>query len=134
MVGVLVFTHGALGDSLLRAAAHVLGGMPPHAEAVTIAPGEAPDSIIGRAREALARVDQGRGVLVLTDIYGATPANTALRLLEDGRVEGISGVNLPMMLRALTQRGDPLEKLIERVRTGGVDGIVHMNRDRCRSC
>ena len=73
-------------------------------------------------------------MLVLTDIFGATPSNTALKLLEDGRVEGISGVNLPMMLRALTQRGDPLDRVLERARGGGVDGIIHMNRDRCRSC
>jgi PTS system mannose-specific IIA component len=134
LVGVLVFTHGALGDALLRAAAHVLGGMPPHAEAVMIAPGESPEAILARAHQALARVDQGDGVLILTDIYGATPANTALKLLEDGNVEGLSGVNLPMMLRALTQRGDSLDKVLERTRGGGMDGIVYMNRDRCRSC
>ncbi len=134
MIGILVLTHGTHGEALLRAAGHVLGSRPAHAETIAILAGESPETILEHAREALARVDQGQGVLVLTDIYGATPANTALKLLADGRVEGVSGVNLPMLLRALTHRAEPLTNVVEKSREGGVEGIVHMNRDLCRNC
>lgn len=78
------------------------------------------------AREMLALVDDGSGVLVLTDIFGASPANLALKLLDRGRVEGLTGVNLPMLLRALHYRDRSMEILIVRARDGGRDGILNM--------
>ena len=63
-----------------------------------------PDAILPVAEDLIRFLDQGQGVLVLTDIYGATPSNIAARLLEPGQVEGIAGVNLPMLIRALTYR------------------------------
>ncbi|MEQ1894286.1 MAG: PTS fructose transporter subunit IIA [Planctomycetota bacterium] len=134
MIGILILTHGALGEALLRSAGHVLGSRPVYAETIEIVAGESPETILEHARQALAKVDQGHGVLVLTDIFGATPANTALKLLLDGEVEGISGVNLPMLLRALTHRAEPLADVVEKSRAGAVEGIVHMNRDLCRNC
>ncbi len=68
-------------------------------------------------------VDNGEGVLVLTDIFGASPANLAIKLLEPGRVEGLTGVNLPMLLRALTYREKGMEILLQRARDGGRDGV-----------
>lgn len=134
MTGILILTHGTLGEALLRAATHVLGSPPQHVEAIGIAAREAPEALLARAQEALARVDQGQGVLVLTDIFGATPANIALKLLADGHVEGLSGVNLPMLLKALTHRSKPLADVLEKTREGAAEGIVHMNRDRYRNC
>jgi PTS system ascorbate-specific IIA component len=77
------------------------------------------------------QLDQGDGVLVLTDIYGATPGNIALRLLEPGRVEGVSGVNLPMLIRALTYREQGLALAVEKALSGGTEGVVHMTKDSC---
>lgn len=134
MIGILILTHGTLGEALLRAAAHVLGSRPAHAEKIGIVAGDPPEEALERAQAALARVDQGQGVLVLTDIFGATPANVALKLLADGRVEGLSGVNLPMLLRALTHRSEPLAEVVAKAQAGATEGIVHMNRDRCRNC
>jgi PTS system ascorbate-specific IIA component len=74
----------------------------------------------------LMAVDSGKGVLVLTDIFGASPANLALKLLEPGRVEGLTGVNLPMLLRALTYRDRDMETLLMRARDGGRDGVFNM--------
>ncbi len=74
----------------------------------------------------LSLVDRGSGVLVLTDIFGASPANLALKLLERGRVEGLTGVNLPMLLRALHYRDRSMDILIVRARDGGRDGIINM--------
>ena len=78
------------------------------------------------ARDMLALVDKGDGVLILTDIFGASPANLALKLLERGRIEGLTGVNMPMLLRALTYRDKGMETLLVRARDGGRDGIINM--------
>ena len=75
-------------------------------------------------------VDSGRGVLLLTDIFGATPANVALKLLQPGRVEGVSGVNLPMLLRALTYRDKDMETLVTKTVAGGRDGVMLMKGAR----
>ena len=78
------------------------------------------------ARELMMLVDQGEGVLILTDIFGATPANVAMKLLEPGRVEGVAGVNLPMLLRALTYRDKGMETLLIKAVGGGRDGVINM--------
>ena len=78
------------------------------------------------ARRLVELVDSGSGVLILTDILGATPANTAARLLEPGRVEGIAGVNVPMLLRALTYRGQGIEVLLKKTVAGACEGVVRM--------
>ena len=70
-------------------------------------------------------------MLVLTDIFGATPGNVVSRLLEDGRVEGVSGVSLPMLLRVVTGRNGSLSEAVQRALSGGAEGVVHMNSDRC---
>ncbi len=131
MVGILLITHGALGESLLRAAAHTLGRQPPRAEHLNVSAADAPEALLARGREALARVDDGSGVLVLTDMFGATPANVAAKLLHNGKVEGLSGANLPMLVRALAHREEPLAEVVQKARAGGAEGVVHMNADRC---
>ena len=77
------------------------------------------------------QLDEGDGVLVLTDMYGATPGNIALKLLEPGRVEGVAGVNLPMLVRALTYREQGLAVVVEKALSGGVEGVMHMTTDSC---
>ena len=78
------------------------------------------------ARQMLHLVDDGDGVLLLSDLFGATPSNLALKLLEPGRVEGLTGVNLPMLLRALNYRDKGMSTLLVRARDGGRDGILNM--------
>jgi PTS system mannose-specific IIA component len=68
-------------------------------------------------------LDQGDGVLVMSDIYGATPSNIAARLLKPGRVEGVAGVNLPMLIKALSYRDQPLAVAVSKATAGGADGI-----------
>jgi PTS system ascorbate-specific IIA component len=131
MVGILLITHGALGESLLRAAAHTLGRQPERAEHISVTELDAPESLLARGREALARIDDGSGVLVLTDMYGATPANVAAKLLANGSVEGLSGANLPMLVRALAHRDLALAQVLEKALSGGADGVLYMNTDRC---
>jgi len=78
------------------------------------------------ARQMLSLVDNGKGVLVLTDIFGASPANLAGKLLEPGRIECLTGVNLPMLLRALTYREKGMDILLQRARDGGRDGVFNV--------
>jgi PTS system ascorbate-specific IIA component len=66
-------------------------------------------------------------------MFGATPANIAAKLLANGRVEGLAGANLPMLVRALAHREESLAAVVEKARSGAADGLVHMNADRCRN-
>ncbi len=135
MIGVLVVTHGSIGEALLTSAAQILGGAPAQVATLSVWRQDDPDDLVLRARELLETLDAGDGVLVLTDIFGATPGNVVSRLLEDGRVEGVSGASLPMLLRVLTSRngsmGSKLSAAVQRAISGGSEGVVHMNSDRC---
>ena len=135
MIGVLLVTHGEIGTALLTSASQILGGAPPQIATLSVWRHDDPDDLVLRATELLEQLDAGDGVLVLTDIFGATPGNVVSRLLNDGRVEGVSGVSLPMLLRVLTGRnGSTASKLsaaVKRALSGGAEGVVHMNSDRC---
>jgi PTS system ascorbate-specific IIA component len=131
MIGILVVTHGSIGESLISSAAQILGYEPPQVAVLSVWRQDDPDDLVLRARELLEGLDSGDGVLVVTDIFGATPGNVVSRLLEDGRVEGVSGASLPMLLRVLTGRNGSLSAAVKRALTGGAEGVVHMNSDRC---
>jgi PTS system mannose-specific IIA component len=133
LIGILIISHGALGESLIHAASHVLGKRPLRVRQIGVTVHDDPEAILPLARQCVRELDDGEGVLLLTDIYGATPCNIARRLLEKGRVEGISGLNLPMLIRALTYRNEPLAAAVEKARSGGVEGVVHMNSDSCNA-
>ncbi len=129
MIGILIVAHDTLGDSLVRAVTHVLGSRPPQFEALGVAAGDDPLLVLPKAREAIARLDTGDGVLVVSDIFGATPCNLACKLLAPGRVEGIAGVNLPMLVRAFTYRGKGMDTLMKKAVSGGCDGVLHIEVD-----
>ena len=135
MIGVLVVTHGSIGESLLSSAAQILGETPQQVAVLSVWRQDDPDDLVLRARELLEGLDAGDGVLVITDIFGATPGNVVSRLLEDGQIEGVSGASLPMLLRVLTGRNgstqDKLRAGVQRALSGGAEGVVHMNSDRC---
>ena len=133
MVGILIISHGALGEALIHAASHVLGKRPLRVRQVGVTVHDDPEAILPHARELVRQLDDGAGVLVLTDIYGASPGNIAMKLLERGRVEGVSGISLPMLVRALTYRDQPLAVVVEKALSGGHEGVVHMNTDCCCS-
>ena len=131
MIGVLVISHGAIGETLLSSAEQILGARQAQSAALGVSRSDDPDKVLERARALVARLDQGAGVLVLTDMFGATPCNVAARLLADGRVEGVSGVSLPMLVRVLSGRNGSLPAAVQRALTGGAEGVVHMNTDSC---
>ena len=131
MIGILIVSHGAFGEALIHSASHVLGKRPLRVQQVGITVHDDPQAILPQARELLRQLDDGDGVLVLTDLYGATPGNIALKLLEPGKVEGLSGVSLPMLIRALTYRDKGLATALAKALSGGTEGVVHMTQDAC---
>jgi mannose PTS system EIIA component len=126
MIGILLVSHGAFGESLIHCASHVLGKRPLYVRQLGVTVHDDPEEILPTAKDLIRFLDQGQGVLVMTDIYGATPSNIASRLLEPGRVEGIAGVNLPMLIRALTYREEPLEAVVAKALSGGTEGVTRM--------
>ena len=127
MIGILIVSHGAFGESLIHSASHVLGKRPLYVRQLGVTVHDDPDEILPVARDLIRFLDQGEGVLVMTDIYGATPSNIGARLLEPGRVEGIAGVNLPMLIKALTHReAVTLEDLVGKALSGATEGVVRM--------
>lgn len=129
MIGLLIVAHGTLGESLIHCASHVMGKRPLYLRQLGVTIHDDPDAILPQARDLVRFVDQGKGVLVLTDIFGATPSNIACRLLQSGSVEGLSGVNLPMLIKALTYRESPMDVLIEKSLSGAMDGVIRMPGD-----
>jgi len=131
VIGILIVAHGAVGEALIHSASHVLGRRPLRVRQVGITVHDDPEAMLPQAQDLVQQLDEGDGVLVLTDIYGATPGNIALRLLKPGRVEGIAGVNLPMLVRALTYREQGLAVAVEKALSGGHEGVIHMTTDAC---
>ena len=106
MVGLVIATHGRLAEELLRTAEGIVGPLG-QSEAVSVAADVSMDAARARLGEAVKRVDAGDGVLVLTDMFGGTPANLALTFLDE-KVEVVTGVNLPMIVKLATARGGGL--------------------------
>jgi PTS system ascorbate-specific IIA component len=126
MVGILIITHGTLGESLIHCVTHVLNKRPTRVRQIGITAHDDPAMLIAHARETIRQLDDGSGVLVLSDIYGATPCNVVSRLLIPGKVEGVAGVNVPMLIRALTYRDQPLAEVVLKAVSGGCEGVLRI--------
>jgi PTS system ascorbate-specific IIA component len=124
-VGVLLVTHPGIGSALLAVLARLMPVAPLRAEAFEVGFGDAPDAVLPAASAALRRVDGGDGVLVLTDLYGATPANVAARLSRIGTpVRRVSGLCLPMLLRVMNYAELGLDELPAVAAAGARNGVV----------
>lgn len=106
-----------------------MGIDPPFLMQLGVSVHDDPANLLPKAREMVQQLDQGDGVLVLSDIYGATPCNIACRLVEPGRVEGVAGVSLPMLVRALSYRHEILPIVVEKAMSGGLEGVVHFTEE-----
>ena len=112
MIGVVIVTHCRLAEELIAAARLVVGEELKQFQPVSIGPTEGTEDIREKIIGAIRKVDEGQGVLILTDMYGGTPSNIRLSLLEEKKIEVITGVNLPMLLKLATHPNDmDLEKL-----------------------
>jgi PTS system ascorbate-specific IIA component len=123
-VGVLLLTHQAMGDALVTAAHHVLGQFALPLEVLEVPANAEPDATLCDASQRARKLDQGEGVLVLSDLYGATPCNIAHKLGKLGlRTHCVSGLNLPMLLRVLNYPDQDLDQLAQTAASGGRGGI-----------
>lgn len=127
MVGILLLTHAPLGQAFIEAASHVFRGRPERIESVDVVADQDTGDVNRRAREVIARLDDGSGVLVITDVMGGTPSNCCHQLADPGRVEVIAGISLPMLLRAITYRNDTLDVVVEMALAGGQSGAVRVD-------
>lgn len=131
MIGILIITHGTLGDSLLDCANHMLGKASPQLASLAVSSKDDPNGVVPKAMALVAKVNSGDGVLVLSDMYGATPCNIVTQILQPGVVEGVAGVNLPMLVRVMTYRHEPLLVLVDKALSGGREGVVAFDRESC---
>lgn len=129
MNAILLIAHAPLANALRQCALHVFPDCGAAVMAIDVQPNLSPEETLGSARIALdqlARHPQFKGVLVLTDIFGATPSNVAQKLVDGVSSRLITGVNLPMLLRAVTYRHEPLDTLVSRAVVGGTQGVMQV--------
>jgi PTS system ascorbate-specific IIA component len=126
VVGILLVTHNGLGTSLADCIVHVLGEMPKRLKVLSVLAEDDPQLKVNEGELMIKELDNGSGVLILVDVLGATPSNIGRRLCHAERVEGIAGVNLPMLLRVVCTPNKTLTELARIAFEGGRECIVHM--------
>jgi len=124
MVGILLLTHAPLGQAFISAATHVFRTRPERLDAVDVSADQDTGEVERLAKKAIAGLDDGSGVLVITDVMGGTPSNCTLGLCNVDNVAVIAGISLPMLLRAITYRQDTLDVVVEMALAGGQGGAV----------
>lgn len=126
MIGILIITHGTLGESLIHCASHMLNKRPPKLRQLGVTAQDDPVLLVPQARALAKDLNDGDGVLILTDMYGGSPSNIAAKLVIPGRIEAVAGVNLPMLIRALTYRDKTLQNIVTKAVSGGCDGVLRV--------
>jgi len=127
MVGILLLTHAPLGQAFISAANHVFRTRPERLDAVDVSADQDTGEVERLAKKAIAGLDDGSGVLVITDVMGGTPSNCTLGLCNVDNVAVIAGISLPMLLRAITYRQDTLDVVVEMALAGGQGGAVRVD-------
>lgn len=125
--GILLITHPGIGNAMLSSARRILPDCPLRIRCLEVPNDAAPERLQREAADLLARLDQGEGVLILTDIFGATPNNIARRLAEPGRVSVLAGLSLPMLVRLFNYPNEDLNGLCEAAIQGAMRGIGQCN-------
>lgn len=129
MNAILIIGHAPLAHALRQCALHVFPDCAPMLAAIDVQPNLSPEETLATARIAMAQLTQQpqvTGVLVLTDIFGATPSNVAQKLVDGVTSRLITGVNLPMLLRSVSYRHEPLDALVARAVVGGTQGVMQV--------
>lgn len=124
-VSLLIVTHENIGESLLNVVHTTMGAIPLQARAVAVEPDTDPNILTPVLLEVVHEIDQGDGVLVLSDLIGSTPCNIARSLSEAPCVKVISGINLPMLIRVMNYSKLSLPELAEKALSGGKDGVMN---------
>lgn len=128
-VGILIISHDDIGKMLMETAVGALGFCPTQCKLLKVRRDSDPDQLLQRARQDCEQLNSGEGVLVLTDMYGSTPSNIACRLQNNNDTVVVSGLNLPMLIRAFNYPMLPLAELVDKAVTGGREGIMNCRAD-----
>jgi PTS system ascorbate-specific IIA component len=129
MNAILIIAHAPLAHALRQCALHVFPDCGADLAAIDVQPNLPPEETLATARIAMDQLSRNpavKGVLVLTDIFGATPSNVAQKLVDGAKSRLITGVNLPMLLRSVSYRNEPLEALVSRAVIGGTQGVMQV--------
>jgi PTS system mannose-specific IIA component len=137
MIGIVIVTHSRLGAALIEAAEFIIGGRSKALVSVSIDIKQSAEKLRKNIHDGIKKVDKNDGVLILTDMFGGTPSNLSYSFLEEGRIEVISGVNLPILIQAVNTREKlELSKLATRLEKFGkksislASGILKGNKRR----
>lgn len=124
MVGIIIVAHGNLSSEFIETTRMITNDPIPFVSAISITPHDSTHEVADKIRKAISQVDDGDGVLIFTDMFGGTPSNVSLSFLEEGKVEVISGLNLPMLLQvALHREGASLNELGQVLQAVGREHI-----------
>lgn len=129
MAGILVVAHNALGESLVDCVRHVLGRAPDDLKVLSVYAEDDPQQKLAEGHALIKQLDRGKGVLILADIYGATPSNLARQLCREEHIMGVAGVNLPMLLRVVCHPNKNMPELAQIALEGGRECIVTMGKE-----
>ncbi|MDO5685781.1 MAG: PTS mannose transporter subunit IIA [Neisseria sp.] len=136
MIGLLVITHEAVGQAYRALSEHFFNQLPDYVRVMGIHRDEAPEDILARAQILIDELPADNGVLVLTDIFGATPCNIARKLLTKQRIAMLTGLNAPMMIKALqyAQERTDIEAFAHEVQQAAIDGIIRVDEECEHGC
>lgn len=127
-VGILLITHDDIGSSLLHSLQQMLGTLPLPVKVLPIRHENEPLEFCYHADNLCQSLNQGQGVLVLTDLFGATPCNIACSLIPNHRVRVVGGVNLPMLVKLMNYPSSDLDSLVNIAMSGGCQGVLDVNK------
>ncbi|KRT53724.1 PTS sugar transporter subunit IIA [endosymbiont of Ridgeia piscesae] len=123
-IGLLIITHNEIGRALLKTTTNMMEVCPLATATLEVGTESDPDAMWQRAQQLIQQLNQGDGVLILTDMYGSTPSNIAYKLRREDQVQVIAGINLPMLVRVFNYATMNLKELTRKAVSGGIDGIV----------
>lgn len=129
MAGILVVAHNGLGECLVDCVKHVLGEVPDYLKVLSVYASDDPQVKIAEGHVLVEQLNKGNGVLILADIFGATPSNVAHQLCISEHIMGVAGVNLPMLLRVVCHPSKTMPELAQIAFDGGRECIVRMETD-----
>jgi PTS system ascorbate-specific IIA component len=123
-VGLLIITHNQIGSELLNTATRMLGYCPLAAASLNVTEHDDPDQLSMQAQCMADQLDTGWGLLILTDLFGSTPANIAHNICQHHMIKILTGINLPMLVRVLNYPTLDLDNLAYKALSGGLDGVI----------
>lgn len=131
-VSVMLITHQEVGEAMLNAVASTIGELPLPTTIVSIDYKTDPDTLLPRLKQATEQLEDGQGLLILTDLYGSTPCNIATALGDTPRIKVVSGLNLPMLFRVMNLNYADLSvnELAEKAISGGKEGVINCESDK----